>query len=270
MNRRRAGLLLIGLTLIMVAVGYYFPSNSNRMIESNQNRGAVNWQFGDDKWSVSGTPPKCPEPLLLPAPVDVPLASGILYPGQGRGGDYKPHGGFRFDNRDDNNIEVRAIMDGEILKASRYEDFGGQVQNFLFYINDCGIMVMHDHLLTLTPKLQAVFDKLPLNKNGDSRTTYIMPKVSLKRGELLATRIGYENFPGGYKDKNIFVDFGLYDLRKTNGVNYDSAFRAKNPNISEYGNYAVCWFDYLSPQDEGTVRNLLASGNEGKTSDYCK
>lgn len=54
-------------------------------------------------------------------------------------------------------------MDGYILKASRYEDFGEEIQNFLFYVNDCGIIVMHDHLLTLSPKIQAVFDKLPLN-----------------------------------------------------------------------------------------------------------
>lgn len=193
-----------------------------------------------------------------------------MYPGQERGNDYKPHGGFRFDNRDDNNIEVRTIMDGYILKASRYEDFGEEIQNFLFYVNDCGIIVMHDHLLTLSPKIQAVFDKLPLNKNGDSRTTYIIPMVYVKKDEVLATQIGYENFPDGYKNKNVFVDFGLYDLRKTNRVNYDSAFRGKHPNINEYGMYAVCWFDYLSNTDVTIVRSLPASGNEGKISDYCK
>ncbi|MEK7070187.1 MAG: hypothetical protein AAB966_00090, partial [Patescibacteria group bacterium] len=128
----------------------------------------------------------------------------------------------------------------------------------------------HDHLLTLTPKLQEMFDSLPLNKNGDSRTTYILPKVFVKKGEVLATQIGYRNFPGGYKDKNVGVDFGLYDLRKTNGVNYDSAFRAKHPNINEYGTYAVCWFDYFSSEDETIVRNLPATGNDGKVSDYCK
>ncbi|MEK7592544.1 MAG: hypothetical protein AAB508_04075 [Patescibacteria group bacterium] len=161
-------------------------------------------------------------------------------------------------------------MDGYILKASRYEDFGEEIQNFLFYVNDCGIIVMHDHLLTLSPKIQAVFDKLPLNKNGDSRTTYIIPMVYVKKDEVLATQIGYENFPDGYKNKNVFVDFGLYDLRKTNRVNYDSAFRGKHPNINEYGMYAVCWFDYLSNTDVTIVRSLPASGNEGKISDYCK
>jgi hypothetical protein len=161
-------------------------------------------------------------------------------------------------------------MDGYILKASRYEDFGGEIQNFLFYVNDCGIMVMHDHLLSLSSKLQTVFEKIPVNKNGDSRTTYITPLVRIKKGEVLATEIGYINFPGGYHDKNVFVDFGLYDLRKTNGVNYDSKFRTNYSNIDEYGTHALCWIDYLSSQEENVVRNLSAGIKEGKTSDYCK
>lgn len=232
----------------------------------------VSWMFdyNTKTWQVKGTPPACPEPLVFPSPVDISLASGILYPGQVRGGDYKPHGGFRFDNRDTNDIEVRAIMDGYILKASRYEDYGSEIQIFLFYVNDCGIMVMHDHLLVLSSKLQKVFDNIQLNKNGDSRTTEIVPRVYVKKGEILGTKIGYENFPGGYKDKNIFVDFGLYDLRKTNGIVYDSNFRAKFPMIDEYGVHALCWFNYLSKEDEKIVRSLSASGDEGKTSDYCQ
>jgi len=228
----------------------------------------VSWGFDSDgkKWKVRGNPPDCPNPLKLLAPVDVNLASGILYPGQVRGRDYKPHGGFRFDNRSTNDIEVRAIMDGYILKASRYDD-GGEVQNFMFYVNDCGIMVMHDHLLTLSPKLKAVFDKLPINPNGDTRTTNIEPKVRIKKGDVLATEIGYKNFEGR---KNIFVDFGLYDLRKTNGIDYDSVFRSKHPNINEYGVHALCWFDYLVSEDASIVRSLPAGGHEGKVSDYCR
>src|SRR3990170_7651534 len=96
--------------------------------------------------------------LLFPSPVDLNLASGILYPGQERGGDYKPHGGFRFDNRDTNDIKVQAIMDGYILKASKYLEAGEEQISF-FYINDCGLMVMHDHFLTLSPKIQQALEK---------------------------------------------------------------------------------------------------------------
>ena len=57
----------------------------------------------------------------------------------------------------------------------------------------------------------------------------------------------------------MFVDFGLYDLRKTNGV-----------KSGEYAGYARCWFDYLSPEQERIVRSLPAGGHEGKTSEYCR
>lgn len=218
-------------------------------------------------WQASGNPPECPDPLVLPSPVDVNLASAILYPGQKRGGDYKPHGGFRFDTRTTNDIEVRAIMDGAVLKVSKYLEFG-EVQISFFYVSDCGIMVMHDHFLTLSPKLQSVLDKIPLGKEGDSRTTNIEPKVYIKKGEVLATEVGSRNFNG---HKNIGVDFGLYDLRKINGMVYDSSFRARFPMIDEYGTHAVCWLDYLEQPDQGIVKSLPgADGTSGKMSDYCK
>lgn len=227
--------------------------------ENVQQKSDVSWVYKEETWQVEGNPPDCPEPLILDSPVELTLVSGILYPGQIRG-DFKAHGGFRFDNRDTNDIEVRAVMDGYILKASRYED-GGEIQNFLFYVNDCGIMVMNDHLLTLSPKLQQIFDKLPIGKDGDSRTTEITPRVILQKGEVMATEIGYKrSFSTSKQKKNIFVDFGLYDLRKTNGTK----------SINEYSSYGLCWFDNLSLEDENLVRNLPAGGKEGKISDYCK
>lgn len=228
----------------------------------------VNWQFDytSKTWQAIGNPPACPEPMVFPSPVNVNFASGILYPGQIRGNDYKPHGGFRYDNRDTNDIEVRAIMDGVVLKASKYLE-EGEEQILFFYVNDCGFMVMHDHFLTLSPKLQAALDTVPVGREGDSRTTNIEPKVSIKSGEVLATEIGHKNYKG---QKNIFVDFGFYDLRRTNGVVYDAEFRARFPMIDEYGAHAVCWFDYLEANDASVVRNLPAGGHEGKVSDYCR
>ena|SRR3989344_3129602 len=229
---------------------------------------SVSWEFNNDTktWSAMGNPPACPDPFVFPSPVDLSLASGILYPGQVRGGDYKPHGGVRFDNRDTNDIKVQAIMDGYILKASKYLEAGEEQISF-FYINDCGLMVMHDHFLTLSPRIAEALSKLPLGDEGDSRTTTIEPKVYVKKGEVLATEIGHKDFNG---KKNIFVDFGLYDLTKTNGIEYDSDFRTKNPNVDEYGTHALCWFDYLSSEEESLVRSLPAGGHEGKQSDYCK
>jgi hypothetical protein len=265
--------LIIFLAIALVGGVIFFISDSKSDLKSLlQNRGkksAVSWQFDQNSkaWQVSGTPPACPEPLVFPSPVDVNLASAILYPGQERGGDYKPHGGFRFDSRDTNDVEVRAIMDGVVLKASKYVEFGEE-QISLFYVNDCGIMVMHDHFLTLSPKLQSVLAKVPLGKEGDSRTTNIEPKAYIKRGEVLATEVGSKNFNG---HRNIGVDFGLYDLRKTNGVVYDSSFRARFPVIDEYGTHAVCWLDYLEQSDKNIVKSLSgADGKSGTRSDYCK
>lgn len=279
-QRGFAQVLLIPIVVIALGVvGYFIFTNSQTSspvqtstdtFDQSKRQGDVGWRYDMEtgNWSVQGDPPACPDPLIFPAPVDVNLASGLLYPGQIRGTDYKPHGGFRFDNREDNFVEVRTVMDGYVLKAARYND-GWADQISIFFVNDCGIMVMHDHILTPSPKLQEILTNVPLGKDGDSRTTNIEPRIYFKKGELLATEIGYKNFPGGYKDKNIFIDFGLYDLRKTNEVVYDKAFRANHPNINEYGTHALCWFDYLEESDREVVNDLPASGKEGSESDYC-
>lgn len=255
--------------VVLIVVVFLLVRRGDETLPFPINNREVSWNFDFDnkQWQVKGDPPECQEPLVFSSPVDVNLASGILYPGQERGGDYKAHGGFRFDNRDTNDVEVRAIMDGIILKASKYlED--GEKQILLFYVNDCGIMMMHDHILTLSPRLEEALSTLPLGKEGDSRTTYMEQKVFIKKGEILATEVGSRNFQG---QKNIGIDFGLYDLRKTNGVNYDSGFRAKFPMIDEYGTHAVCWLDYLEQSDKSIAKGLPGGdGKNGKSSDYCR
>ncbi|MDP3986868.1 MAG: hypothetical protein Q8P81_01440 [Nanoarchaeota archaeon] len=248
-----------------------YENNSENLNQYNLSSAEVEWSFDREngEWISSGEVPSCPEPLIIESPVDASLASSLLYPGQTRGGDYKSHGGFRFDNRITNDVEVRAVLDGYIFRASKYDD-GYAVQNMLFQINDCGIMAKYDHLLTLSPKFSQIFEDLPLGQNGDSRTTEISPRVPVKKGEVIATEIGYENFPGGHEGKNIFVDFGLYDLRKKNGVVYSEEFRAQHANIDEDGAHALCWFDYLEEPAKSIVRNLSMGGFEkGEESDYC-
>lgn len=223
---------------------------------------------GDVQKKVSSTV-VCPQPFTFTSPVDVGLVSGILYPGQIRGNDYKAHGGFRFDDLNSNNVEVRAIFDGVLVKASKYEDDWG-LQYLLFYQNECGLMVMHDHLAEVSPKLQKVFDEISVGKNGDSRTTDLSHQnIKVEKGEILATKIGYENFPGGANNKNIFIDFGLYDMSKANGVEYSDEFAAQNPNIDSYGRNALCWLDLLKEPEKSIVNSLKAGGAEGKVSDYC-
>lgn len=226
----------------------------------------VFWEFNQESgtWMASGTVPECPDPLVFPAPVEVNLASGILYPGQVRGGDYKAHGGFRFDNLESNRVEVKAPIDGGLVRAARHLE-SGEVQYSLYFVNECGIMYKLDHLRELTGKLEKIVEKIRMGGEGDSRTTEVNPAVLVSKGELIATKVGFE------QDRNIFVDFGVYDLRRKNGVVYDADFRAKYFNIDEFGTYAICWLDNLEEPAGSVVKNLPgADGVSGKKSDYCK
>lgn len=260
---------LVALVLIVLSVVVFlFFQTRNTYFPLALNNNKASWTFDGKSWQANGTPPPCPNPLTLPSPVDISLVTGILYPGQIRGNDYKPHGGFGFGNHTNNKVNVSAPMDGNLFKASRYLEYG-EIQYSLYFINDCGMMYKFDHLRELTAKFNEILNNIPMGGEGDSRTTELRPAIFVTRGEHVATKVGFENFPGGNNNRNVFVDFGLYDLRKTNGVNYDSAFRGKHPNINEYGTHAVCWFDYLSSEDEAIVRSL-PTGNEGKISDYCK
>lgn len=222
----------------------------------------VTWSRTDDGWKVSGTPPACPAPLLK-SPVDLSKVTNILYPGQVRGGNYKPHGGFRFDNQKDNNIAVSAPLDAELAYGSRYIEMG-EVQYMFEFIAPCGFAYRFDHLLTLESKLQTVADKLPQAKENDSRTSPVSPPIAVKAGDVIATQIGMN------KDRlNVFVDFGLYDMRSKNEASKGTAWAAAHPYGTEQ--HGVCWFDFLPADDEAKVRALPAGdSNSGTNSDYCK
>ncbi|MEK6909349.1 MAG: hypothetical protein AABX23_04835 [Nanoarchaeota archaeon] len=224
----------------------------------------VSWDFdfNNEVWKSSGDVPLCPEPLVIDSPVDVSLATGILYPGQERGGDYKPHGGFRFDNQQTNGIDVVAPMEGNLFRASHYLE-NGEVQYLLFFMNDCGIMYKFDHLRTLTEKFEKLFENLPPPQEGDSRTTEIY-EVSAEKGELIATEVGFKEI------KNVAVDFGLYDLRKTNEASKDQGWATEHSDEKEFGFNALCWLDNLPEPPRSTVKGLPGSGSEGKKSDYCR
>ncbi len=191
----------------------------------------------------------CPEPLILQTPVDLSKVTAILYPGQVRGGDFKPHGGFRFDNAQSNEIEVRAPIDSELQDASRYIEMG-EVQYMFDFQNDCGIRYRFDHLLTLSPKFAEMAKNLPEPKPDDSRTTNVKP-IMVKQGEVIATAVGFKN------NLNVFVDFGVYDSR-------GKIFSSPRDN-------AICWFDLLPAQDSTKVKSLPpADSKSGSQSTLCK
>ena len=71
---------------------------------------APRWESNGQEWAnLGGPPPECPGDMV--PPVDLTLATGLLYPGQIRGDDYKAHGGFRFDGLGAYEVQVVSPID---------------------------------------------------------------------------------------------------------------------------------------------------------------
>lgn len=216
-------------------------------------------------------PPACPSPLGIDLPTpDADKITSILYPGQtrlgkfeGKGGNYKPHGGFRFDKAADNNITVEMPYDGYAFRGSRYLT-DGEIQYGFDFINPCGIMVRLGHLRDLTPSLQAIADKFPPAVEGDSRTTKILPVVKFKSGDKLATAVGFRT------TKNVGFDYGVYDLRTVNQASQNPTYKTAHADTAELSAHALCWLNLLDAPVQATVKALpAADAAAGKTSDYC-
>lgn len=220
----------------------------------------VTWNNTQNGWEPSAPPPRCEEPLRLRAPTDLSRATSVLYPGQFRGGNYKPHGGFRFDTSRSNEITIVAPLDARVVDGGRYLA-DGEIQYTFDLITPCGIWYRLGHLRELSPKFAAIAETFPEAVEGDSRT-YGVSGATVTEGEIIATAVGF------MEDENVFMDWGVYDLRSKNSASEDSAWALQHPNDQEQ--HAVCWFDLLSPADETIVRSLPpADGVSGATSDYC-
>ena len=220
---------------------------------------SVQWSSNERGWSPNGTPPDCSEPFVLQTPVDINLVTAALWPGQVRGS-YVAHGGFRFDANDRDNITVRAPIGSHLVQGSQYLA-NGDKQYLLSFSVPCGFFYRFDHVRVLSPKLAESLKDLPPATPGDSRTTNI-PPVWVEQGEVIGTSVGI--FPS-----NIFVDFGLYDVRTPNNVIPNPAWADLFADATEFGHYGVCFFDFL-PGNHGAIMRSLPTGVEGKTSDYCE
>lgn len=260
-NQKGAAHLALILVLILVVavggVGYYVATKNKKT--------ATQSPSSSSSASSSSTASTCPNPVLQ-SPVDITKVTSVLYPGQIRGGQYKPHGGFRLDNANDNNVEVKAPMDATLVDGSRYIE-QNEHQFLLDFKSNCGVNFRLDHLLTLSPKIQAEVDKLPAPQPDDSRTTNFDNQISVKAGEVIATAVG---FP---QTHNVGFDFGVYDTRQPNAASKKPAYQAAHSDLDQNDQlkYAVCWFDYLPKADAATLRALPgADQTAGKTSDYCK
>ncbi|MEX1995597.1 MAG: hypothetical protein WD887_02365, partial [Candidatus Saccharimonadales bacterium] len=160
------------------------------------------------------------------------------------------------DNAKGNKVTVRAPMDAKLTSGSRYTEMG-ELQVLLQFSNDCGVRYRFDHLLTLTDKFQKAVDaSLPDAMVGDSRTTAFKPEVEVKKGEIVATAVGFA------KVKNVSFDFGVYDLRQDDSNSGDSFDRAR---------YGVCWLkDWLPAADSAKLLALPGGDSKsGKSSNYC-
>lgn len=222
----------------------------------------------------------CPSPFIFKMPVDLSRATSILYPGQIRGGDYKAHGGFRFDGAKPNEIAVYAPYDARVIAGARYP-VNGEIQYTFDFEHPCGIRYRLGHLLTLAPKFQKIAENFPLPTTLDSRTTQVYPLIDVEQGEIIATAVGLtRGGPAIYSGYNTFLDFGVYDYRQKNEASqrpeWPTLHAFEDANWIKYYNsdtyqYAVCWFDWISPEDKAKVLSLpSADSQSGKKSDYCK
>lgn len=248
-------LLLVIVIVAVFGVGYYVMNNEK---DKDNPRSASSVSKNDESQS------SCPEPILQ-LPTELENITSILYPGQERGGNYKPHGGFRLDNLSSNTVKVIAPMDAKLVAGSRYIE-QGEEQILLDFQSSCGVKFRFDHLLTLSPEIQAEVNKLPEAKVDDSRTTNFTNQISVKTGDVIATEVGFA------KSKNVSFDFGVYDTRQPNASSEDKAYKAAHPDLenNEQLKYAVCWLDFLAPEVATALKSLPAGDQAaGKTSDYC-
>lgn len=217
------------------------------------------WSFNGTAWSPNGTPPSCAEPFVLQTPVDMNIVTSALWPGQVRGG-YKGHGGFRFDENAADGVTVRAPIGSHLVQAAWYLE-GDDEQYLLFFSVPCGFFYRFDHVRVVPAKLSIALKDIPAPTSGDSRTTFISPPLWVEQGEIVGTSVGIA-------PSNIFIDFGLYDVRKPNDVTPNAAWADLFAGDIEFGQYGVCFFDYL-PGNDGEIMRSFPTGKEGKTSDYC-
>jgi hypothetical protein len=261
--------LVLTLTFFFLLSQTKGPENSNKDLtntssESSQtleNTSEIIWQWSGDGWLSSGIAPSCPTPVLTELPVDINQISAILYPGQTRGGNYKPHGGFRFGQ--DNSITVTAPLEANLVEGSRYIE-GGETQYLFTFINSCGIAYRFDHLHTLSEKFQQYANTLPEAKVDDSRTTMLTPPIKINKGDSVATKVGFVG------TKNVSLDFGVYDLRNSNTASKNTSFAQAHENEKQFAFYGICWLkEYPSEISQKLLALPGGDSISGRTSDYC-
>jgi len=259
-----AVVLIIAVVLVVGAVGYMVFNKSKTRGGGSNSNGQVTWSFNGNAWQASGQAPTCEQPLAIDSPVDVTKVNAILYPGQIRGGDFKPHGGLGIEGATTNDLEVRTVRNAYLYRGSRYIE-QGETQYLFDFIDSCGVMFRFDHLLTLSPEFQKYADKLPAAQPDMSQTTVFNDYPDIKAGTLVGTKVGFT------KNQNVFFDFGVYDLRQANAASKTDLYQTDQQRIQdkEQSFYALCWIDLLQGEAKSTVQALKPRNSAEATSDYC-
>jgi hypothetical protein len=251
------GILVIVIIAIVVLSKNEDNTESSKSAAENQTSNETYWRQTEDGWEAFGTPPACPESLVLSI-ADISKATSVLYPGQMRSVGYEPTAGFRFDNSKNNEAQVKAPLDGEIIQAARFYE-KGQIQYVFDILSPCGIMNRFDHLLEIPLNLQTMADKLPAPKEGDTRSNSINPPVKVAKGDIIATAVGNTN--------NTYISWTVFDFRKKNKSSEDKSWAAEHQILYHY---AICPFQYMTDEDQTKVKSLPPTDStSGSKSDFC-
>ena len=263
-------LFVLLVVIVLAIVGFAaFRVNSNKSsknIDSNTSDSAENATSTQENVAstvanedVDSTTDCSSEPTL-PLPVDLTRIKSILYPGQVRGGNFKPHGGFILSGT--NNADITLPIDAKVIDGVRYIE-SGEVQYLFDFEADCGYRFRLDHLHTLTEEMQTLADTLP-EPTAESRTTNVESK-QIKAGTVIATRVGF------LKTSNTSFDFGFYDMNTQNEASKATDWPTDFQYTTELATHGTCWLDYLSTENVTSVKALPAGdGFQGKNSVYCK
>ncbi len=276
-HARRAGMgvieIIIGVVVLaLIGGGIWYALNGQKKTVSTpeptttveKKEAKLIWQQTAEGWQASETPPDCPAQPMLKVPTNINKVTSILYPGQKRGGNYKPHGGFRMDGTSNASVTVTAPIDGYVVRGAHYIE-QGEVQYMFDIMNNCGVMYRVDHLSALSSTLKKITETWPAAQVNNSHTQPISSGPYITAGETLATAVGFS------KTKNTAFDFGVYDYRTQNVASQSASYQAAHQQDKETAWYAVCWFDWVPEADKKIIR-ALPSGDpaSGKTSDYCR
>lgn len=266
--------LVLGLVVLIMIVGVGFVAYGR--MNKNRSNSEVRWKFDQQKlvWQSDGKPaPVCKQPFTFDqTPIDINLVTTVLMPGEYRGFNYKPHGGFGTSETKKGVVDVRMPIDATLVGLTRYyEGSPADLQYLLTFENDCGIAFRFDHLYTLSPELQKLAEKTPKPKFNDTRTSPDdnPPRTKFKSGDLIASRVGLPSL-------NIYgFDFGVYDYRQPNEISKNPRWAAIHNQFQSQDWFGVCWFDMLPDSDAETVKTLSLQQTDTrkvtkKVSDYCK